>query len=111
MRAGGNGSGGGAGSLIRWAGLWKKQGATGHQYLVGRVAGLRLVITANRDRQGDDDPTHLLWVAPAGERRAGTADRAPPLRRAYANQKGNRTAPSGNGRPFNDPVDDVGGGQ
>lgn len=33
--------------------------------MTGRLGGVRVLVMENRDRKGDDDPTHLLMVAEA----------------------------------------------
>jgi hypothetical protein len=48
--------------------LWAKTSAKGNTYLTGRLGALRVLVMENRDRNGDDDATHLLMVAEAGER-------------------------------------------
>ncbi len=56
--------------LIRAAKLWAKVSAkTGGTYYVGRMGGCRVLVLENRDRQGDDEPTHwlLLGAAEAGQ--------------------------------------------
>lgn len=53
---------------ITLARLWKKTSAKGNEYFVGRLGGAKVLIMENRDRQGDDDPTHLLMLAEAENR-------------------------------------------
>lgn len=45
--------------------LWEKTSARGNKYMTGRLGGVRVLVMENRDRQSDDDPTHLLMVAEA----------------------------------------------
>jgi hypothetical protein len=54
--------------LIRAAKLWAKTGAT---YYVGRMGGCRVLVLENRDRKGEDEPTHWLMLgdAEAGQER------------------------------------------
>jgi hypothetical protein len=58
--------------LIRAAKLWAKTSAkTGGTYYVGRMGGCRVLVLENRDRQGEDEPTHWLMIgdAEAGQER------------------------------------------
>jgi hypothetical protein len=43
--------------------LWAKTSGKGNRYLSGRLGAARILIMQNRDKQGDDDPTHLLLLA------------------------------------------------
>ena len=47
--------------------LWAKTSGKGDRYLTGRMAGARVLIMPNRDRNGDDDASHVLMLAEAGE--------------------------------------------
>lgn len=51
--------------------LWERTSAKGNTYLTGRLGAARLLVMPNRERQGDDDATHLLMVAEITEREAG----------------------------------------
>lgn len=51
--------------------LWERTSAKGNTYLTGRLGAARVLVMQNRDRQGDNDATHLLMVAEIGEREAG----------------------------------------
>ena len=58
--------------LIKAAKLWAKTSAkTGGTYYVGRMGGCRVLVLENRDRQGEDEPTHWLMIgdAEAGQER------------------------------------------
>ena len=46
--------------LIKAAGLWAKSSVKGGQYLTGRLGGMKVLILENRERKGDDDPSHHL---------------------------------------------------
>jgi len=50
---------------------WERTSAKGNTYLAGRLGAARVLVMANRDRQGDDDATHVLMLAEAGERETG----------------------------------------
>jgi hypothetical protein len=66
--------------LLKAAGLWAKSSVKGGQYLTGRLGGVKVLILENRDRQGDDDPSHILYFAEAPDRRQGVGER--PLERS-----------------------------
>jgi hypothetical protein len=61
--------------MLKAAGLWAKTSVKGGQYLSGRWGGLRILVMENRDRQGDDDPSHILYVTEAADRRQGAGER------------------------------------
>ncbi len=48
--------------------LWERTSAKGNCYLTGRLGAARVLVMESRDRNGEDDPTHLLVLAEAGER-------------------------------------------
>ena len=52
--------------------LWEKTSARGSRYLVGRLGGVRVLIFENRDRKGENDPTHVMYFAD-GEKRGDSA--------------------------------------
>jgi hypothetical protein len=57
--------------------LWEKTSARGTTYLVGRWGGVKVLIMPNRDRQVDDEPTHMLLLTEAAQpRRLRQVDRA-----------------------------------
>ncbi|WP_431269030.1 hypothetical protein [Dankookia sp. P2] len=60
-----------AGPMLTAAKLWRRTSAKGTEYLVGRLGGLKVLVMENRDRQGEDDPTHVLMFAEAPPRNAG----------------------------------------
>jgi hypothetical protein len=60
---------------LKAAGLWQKTSAKGNTYFVGRLGGVRILIFENRDRSGENDPTHILYFADGETPRA--ANRAP----------------------------------
>jgi hypothetical protein len=55
--------------MLKAAGLWAKSSVKGGQYLTGRLGGVKVLIMENRDRQSDDDPSHILFFAEAPDRR------------------------------------------
>ena len=48
--------------------LWAKTSGKGNRYLTGRLGAAKILIMENRDRQGDDDATHVLMLAELGEK-------------------------------------------
>jgi hypothetical protein len=56
--------------LLKAAGLWSKSSVKGGQYLTGRLGSMKVLILENRDRQGDDDPSHILYFTEAAPRPA-----------------------------------------
>src|SRR3954466_10339805 len=59
------------GPMLKAAGLWAKTSVKGGQYLTGRLGGVKVLVMENRDRQGDDGPSHILYFAEAPDRRQG----------------------------------------
>jgi hypothetical protein len=53
---------------LKAAGLWQKTSAAGNTYFVGRLGGVRILIFENRERTGEDEPSHLLFFADGGTR-------------------------------------------
>jgi hypothetical protein len=67
--------------LLKAAGLWRKKSASGNEYFVGRLGGVRIVILQNRDAARDSEPDFHLFFA---ERREDAPQpRAPSRRRSY----------------------------
>lgn len=95
--------------LVKLAGLWEHVSASGNQYYVGRLGAAKIVILKNRDRQGDQDPSHILFVTePAG--RARTAPEPAPRRRSAPRrqrQYHDLAAPVAADQPLSDRVDDL----
>jgi hypothetical protein len=58
-------------TMLKAAGLWAKSSVRGGQYLTGRLGGVKVLVMENRDQQGDDDPSHILYFAEAPDRRQG----------------------------------------
>jgi hypothetical protein len=57
--------------LLKAAPLWSKTSVKGGWYLTGRFGGVKILVMENRDRQGDDDPSHILYFTKASDRRQG----------------------------------------
>jgi hypothetical protein len=73
------------GPMLKAAGLWAKTSVKGGQYLTGRLGGVKVLVMENRDRKGDDDPSHILYfaeAAPRQERREGAQERGDGQQRA-----------------------------
>jgi hypothetical protein len=64
------------GPMLKATGLWAKSSVKGGQYLTGRLGGVKVLILENRDRQGNDDPSHHLFFVEAPDRRQGGQERA-----------------------------------
>jgi hypothetical protein len=62
--------------LIKAAGLWAKSSVKGGQYLTGRWGALKVLVMENRDRKGDDDPSHILYFTEAPDRRQLAQERS-----------------------------------
>src|SRR5918911_2922286 len=74
--------------LIRAAKLWARTSAkTGGTYYVGRMGGCRVLILENRDRQGEDEPTHWLMLGDAEAGQERDPARRPQARRPEAEQE------------------------
>jgi hypothetical protein len=57
--------------MLKAAGLWAKTSVKGRQYLTGRLGGVKVLVMENCDRQGDDDPSHHLFLLEAAPRQGG----------------------------------------
>jgi hypothetical protein len=90
-------SGGSNGPMLKAAGLWAKSSVKGGQYLTGRLGGVKVLVMENRDRQGDDDPSHHLFFVEAaphqGSQERGDGARGPQL--PLAGQKPSQPQRSG----------------
>jgi hypothetical protein len=63
--------------LLKVAPLWSKTSVKGGWYLAGRFGGVKILIMETKDRQGDDDPSHILYFTEAPDRRQGGQQAAP----------------------------------
>ena len=59
------------GPMLKAAGLWAKSSVKGGQYLTGRLGGVKVLVLENRDRKGDNDPSHHLFFVEAAPRQGG----------------------------------------
>ena len=57
--------------MIPLTGLWKKTSAKGNTYLVGRLGLCRVMVMANKNCQGEKDPTHHILISPYEDRNNG----------------------------------------
>ena len=60
--------------MLKAGGLWAKTSAKGGRYLTGRLGGVKVLILANRERQSDNDPSHILYFVEGADRRQGAND-------------------------------------
>jgi hypothetical protein len=60
---------------LKAGGLWAKTSAKGGRYLTGRLGGVKVLILANRDRQSDSDPSHILYFVDGEKPRQGPQER------------------------------------
>jgi hypothetical protein len=73
------------GPMLKAAGLWAKTSGKGGQYFTGWLGGVKVLVLENRDRKGDDDPSHHLFfveAAPRPDRREGAQERGGGQQRA-----------------------------
>jgi hypothetical protein len=61
--------------MLKAGGLWAKTSAKGGRYLTGRLGGVKVLILANKDRQSENDPSHLLFFVNGDQRRQGPQER------------------------------------
>jgi hypothetical protein len=61
---------------LKAGGLWAKTSAKGGRYLTGRLGGVKVLILANKDRQSENDPSHILYFVDGEQRRQGPQERA-----------------------------------
>jgi hypothetical protein len=61
--------------MLKAGGLWAKTSAKGGRYLTGRLGGVKVLILANKDRQSDNDPSHILYFVDGEQRRQGPQER------------------------------------
>jgi len=60
---------------LKAGGLWAKTSAKGGRYLTGRLGGVKVLILANKDRQSENDPSHILYFVDGEQRRQGSQER------------------------------------
>jgi hypothetical protein len=77
-------------SLLKAAPLWAKSSVKGGQYLTGRLGAMKILIRENRDRQGDDEPSHHLFFTEVPDRRQGAQERGDGVRAPQPPRTGQR---------------------
>ncbi len=90
--------------------LWEKTSAAGNRYFAGRLGGVKLLILENRDRGGEDDPTHHLFFVDGETRRPdvrGAHANAPARRRSASRQPHRNDADAPTEAMPDDHVDDL----
>ena len=87
--------------LLKARGLWARTSAKGDRYLIGRLASVKVLILANKDRPGADHPTYHLFFADGEKAQPAKQSRRAP--RSPRHDAGEPEFP-------NDPVDDIGRG-
>jgi hypothetical protein len=60
---------------LKAGGLWAKTSAKGGRYLTGRLGGVKVLILANKDRQSENDPSHILYCVDGEKPRQGAQER------------------------------------
>ena len=68
---------------LKAGGLWAKTSARGGRYLTGRLGGVKVLILANKDRQSDSDPSHILYFVDGEKPRQGAQERGGGQRGAW----------------------------
>jgi hypothetical protein len=61
--------------MMKTTGLWAKFSVKGGRYLTGRLGGVKVLILANKDRQSDNDPSHILYFGDGEKLRQSAQDR------------------------------------
>ncbi|MBF0626297.1 MAG: hypothetical protein HQL82_16030 [Magnetococcales bacterium] len=57
--------------MLQLTGLWARTSKHGTAYMAGRLGGCKVLILPNRNRQGDNDPSHHICLAPTAPKRDG----------------------------------------
>jgi hypothetical protein len=98
-------------SMRKVTGLWRRTSAKCSDYFSGRLAGVKIVILENRERQTESDPTHFLFFAEPTSPTAGSAQRQDVARRLPRTSKRPRfPTPKSSGPIYalpDDPLDDL----
>jgi hypothetical protein len=98
--------------MLKATGLWAKTSAKGNRYLGGRLGGVKVLILANQDRSGENDPTHFLFFVDGEKQKAeARSERSTPTRRRSTPTYPRRPPAVGADEPGtampNDRVDDL----
>ena len=92
--------------MLKASGLWAKTSAKGGRYLSGRLGGVKVLILANRDRQSDNDPSHILYFVEGADRHQGAQHRGGEQRAPQTHQTPSQPQGSGS-QPHAGADDDV----
>src|SRR3954451_12038927 len=84
--------------MFKAGGLWAKTSAKGGRYLSGRLGGVKLLILANRDRQSENDLSHILYFVEGTDRRQGAQDRGGGQRASLAPSQPQHSGVHGQGQ-------------
>ena len=85
--------------------LWEKTSAAGNRYFAGRLGGVKILILENRDRAGEDEPSHHLFFVD-GAKPAEPAQRGVTPVRRQQRQSQRAARPDSEPMPA-DSVDDL----
>jgi hypothetical protein len=77
----------GSATMLKAAGLWRKESAKGNTYWAGRLGGVKILILENRDRQDENEPSHHLFFVEGTSRPAAGS---PPAPRQSASRRSSR---------------------
>jgi hypothetical protein len=88
--------------MLKAGGLWAKTSTKGGRYLSGRLGGVKVLILANRDRQSDNDPGHILYFVEGADRRQGAQDRGGGQRAPQTSSQSRRSGSHGQGQRVSD---------
>jgi hypothetical protein len=95
-------SDGNNGPMLKAGGLWAKTSAKGGRYLSGRLGGVKVLILANRVRQSENDPGHILYFVEGTDRRQSAQDRGGGQRAPQAPSQPQRGGFHGQGQRVSD---------
>jgi hypothetical protein len=80
---------------LKAGGLWAKTSAKGRRYLTGRLGGVKVLILANKDRQSENDPSHILYFVDGEKLRQGPQERGGGQRAPQASKTPSQSQRSG----------------
>jgi hypothetical protein len=64
--------------MVKLAGLTARVYKFGTEYLVGHLGDVKVVVCENRERTGDDDASHCIYLAPVTQQEAPQPAPQPP---------------------------------
>jgi hypothetical protein len=59
--------------MLKVTGLWRKTSGKGNEYFVGRFGSVKVIILENRQRNGENEPSHHLFFVDGEKPRAASA--------------------------------------